>query len=126
MRLHLAHPPGPDAVADALRRHPDAKGMLLITPTDYGGCAAIRETAEICHTQNRPLIVDEAWGAHLPFHPDLPAWAMDAGADLCVNSVHKMGAGLEQGSVSTCEATGSTPPCSPPGPTCWAPPARRR
>ena len=45
------------------------------------------------------MIVDEAWGAHLPFHPDLPAWAMDAGADICVTSIHKMGSGLEQGSV---------------------------
>ena len=36
---------------------------------------------------------------HLPFQEDLPSWAMDAGADLCVVSVHKMGAGLEQGSV---------------------------
>src|SRR5205823_1217110 len=42
---------------------------------------------------------DEAWGAHLPFHPELPTWAMDAGADVCVVSVHKMGAGFEQGSV---------------------------
>jgi arginine/lysine/ornithine decarboxylase len=46
-----------------------------------------------------PLIVDEAWGAHLPFHEDLPTWAMDAGADVCVVSVHKMGTGFEQGSV---------------------------
>jgi arginine/lysine/ornithine decarboxylase len=47
----------------------------------------------------KPLIVDEAWGAHLPFHPDLPTWTMDAGADVCVVSVHKMGTGFEQGSV---------------------------
>ena len=45
------------------------------------------------------MIVDEAWGAHLPFHQDLPTWAMDAGADVCVVSVHKMGTGFEQGSV---------------------------
>src|SRR3954469_22766737 len=32
-RLHLAHPPGPDDVRSALRANPDAKGMLLITPT---------------------------------------------------------------------------------------------
>lgn len=94
-----AYPPGPDEVAEALRRAPDAVGMLLITPTDYGTCAAIRETAQLCHDSGKPLIVDEAWGAHLPFHPNLPAWAMDAGADLCVTSVHKMGAALEQGSV---------------------------
>jgi arginine decarboxylase len=46
-----------------------------------------------------PLIVDEAWGAHLPFHPGLPAWGMDAGADLVVTSVHKMGGAIEQSSV---------------------------
>ncbi|QRP50868.1 aminotransferase class I/II-fold pyridoxal phosphate-dependent enzyme [Amycolatopsis sp. FDAARGOS 1241] len=98
-RLHLAHPPGPDAVEANLELHPDAKGMLLITPTDYGTCGAIRETARLCHARGLPLIVDEAWGAHLPFHPDLPTWAMNAEADLCVTSVHKMGNGLEQGSV---------------------------
>ena len=52
-----------------------------------------------CHERGKPLIVDEAWGAHLPFHPDLPTWAMDADADVCVVSVHKMGMGFEQGSV---------------------------
>nr|CEL15569.1 Arginine decarboxylase; Ornithine decarboxylase; Lysine decarboxylase [Kibdelosporangium sp. MJ126-NF4] len=98
-RLDLAHPPDTDAVAAAFRRAPDAKGMLLITPTDYGTCASISDIAKVCHQYDRPLIVDEAWGAHLPFHPDLPSWAMDADADLCVTSVHKMGAGLEQGSV---------------------------
>jgi arginine/lysine/ornithine decarboxylase len=38
-------------------------------------------------------------GGHLPFHDDLPAWGMDAGADLVITSVHKMGAGIEQSSV---------------------------
>jgi len=96
---HLTHPPGPDETAEAFERAPDAKGMLLTTPTAYGTCADIRGIAEVCHDHDRPLIVDEAWGAHLPFHEGLPSWAMDAGADLCVTSVHKMGAGLEQGSV---------------------------
>lgn len=53
----------------------------------------------MCHRIGRPLIVDEAWGAHLPFCSGLPSWAMDAGADVCVTSIHKMGSGLEQGSV---------------------------
>jgi arginine/lysine/ornithine decarboxylase len=97
--LHLAHPPSPDDVAAAWDRHPDAAGALVVSPTPYGTCADIAGIAEICHRRGRPLIVDEAWGAHLPFHPDLPTWAMDAGADLCVVSVHKMGAGFEQGSV---------------------------
>jgi arginine decarboxylase len=96
---HMAHPPEADDVRDRLREHPDAKGMLLITPTDWGTCADIRGVADVCHAAGLPLIVDEAWGAHLPFHPGLPTWGMDADADLVVTSVHKMGGAIEQSSV---------------------------
>ncbi|MBV9798270.1 MAG: hypothetical protein JO039_09515 [Solirubrobacterales bacterium] len=97
--LHLAHPPSPEQVADVWDRHPDAAAALVVSPTPYGTCADLAGIARVCHSRGRPLIVDEAWGAHLPFHPELPTWAMDAGADVCVVSVHKMGAGFEQGSV---------------------------
>ncbi len=97
--LHIAHPPAPETVAEAWERHPDAAGALIVSPTPYGTCADIEGIASVCHQRGKPLIVDEAWGAHLPFHDDLPTWAMDAGADVCVVSVHKMGAGFEQGSV---------------------------
>jgi len=96
---NLAHPPEPEDVRRALAAHPDAKGMLLITPTDWGTCADIAGVAGVCHERDLPLIVDEAWGAHLPFHPGLPSWGMDAGADLVVTSVHKMGGAIEQSSV---------------------------
>ncbi|MDN0198995.1 aminotransferase class I/II-fold pyridoxal phosphate-dependent enzyme [Streptomyces sp. S.PNR 29] len=96
---HIAHPPSAEEYARAFAAHPDAKGALVTSPTPYGACADLRAIAEVCHRRSVPLIVDEAWGAHLPFHPDLPSWAMDAGADICVTSIHKMGSGLEQGSV---------------------------
>jgi arginine decarboxylase len=96
---HLAHPPEPENFRRMLEQHPDAKGAVLITPTDWGTCADIRGVAEVCHDFDVPLIVDEAWGAHLPFHPELPTWGMDAGADLVVTSVHKMGSAIEQSSV---------------------------
>ncbi|MFD0683523.1 aminotransferase class I/II-fold pyridoxal phosphate-dependent enzyme [Actinomadura fibrosa] len=96
---HVAHPPSPEGFAARLDEHPDARGALVTSPTPYGTCADLAAIAEVCHARGKPLIVDEAWGAHLPFHEDLPTWAMDAGADVCVTSVHKMGAGLEQGSV---------------------------
>ncbi|WP_457202201.1 aminotransferase class I/II-fold pyridoxal phosphate-dependent enzyme [Nocardioides sp. HB32] len=96
---HLAHPPEPDDVRRAFQQHPDAKGMLLITPTDWGVCADIQGVADVCHEFGVPLIVDEAWGAHLPFHDELPTWGMDADADVVVTSVHKMGAAVEQSSV---------------------------
>ncbi|MFJ5774617.1 aminotransferase class I/II-fold pyridoxal phosphate-dependent enzyme [Streptomyces sp. NPDC093094] len=96
---HIAHPPTPDAYAQAFSRHPDADGALVTSPTPYGSAADLTAIADICHRHGKPLIVDEAWGAHLPFHDHLPSWAMDAGADICVTSIHKMGSGLEQGSV---------------------------
>ncbi|MEU5884771.1 ornithine decarboxylase [Spirillospora sp. NPDC047279] len=97
--LHLAHAPSARAFRDAFDEHPDARGALVTSPTPHGTCAELAAIAAVCHERGRPLVVDEAWGAHLPFHPDLPSWAMDAGADVCVTSVHKMGSGLEQGSV---------------------------
>jgi arginine decarboxylase len=98
-KLHIAHPPSPESIAEAWERYPHAAGALIVSPTPYGTCADIEAIAEICHEHDKPLIVDEAWGAHLPFCEELPTWAMDAGADVCVVSVHKMGAGFEQSSV---------------------------
>ncbi len=96
---HFAHPPSPDQVRQAWEKYPDAAGALIVSPSPYGTCADLAAITEICHQRGKPLIVDEAWGAHLPFHEDLPTWAMDAGADVCVVSVHKMGAAFEQSSV---------------------------
>ncbi|MEU5842026.1 ornithine decarboxylase [Rhodococcus sp. NPDC047139] len=97
--MHFSHPPSPRQVREMWDEYPDAAGALIVSPSPYGTCADIAGIAEICHERGKPLIVDEAWGAHLPFHAELPTWAMDAGADICVVSVHKMGAGFEQGSV---------------------------
>jgi arginine/lysine/ornithine decarboxylase len=96
---HFSHPPSPQDYSDAWEQYPDAAGALVVSPSPYGTCTDLAAIARVCHDRGKPLIVDEAWGAHLPFHEDLPTWAMDAGADVCVVSVHKMGAGFEQGSV---------------------------
>ena len=98
-RRHFSHPPSPEQVRQAWDRHRDAAGAVIVSPSPYGTCTDLARIAEICHERGKPLIVDEAWCAHLPFHDSLPTWAMDAGADVCVVSVHKMGAGFEQGSV---------------------------
>lgn len=97
--LKLSHPPTPQEVEATWEKYPDAAAALVVSPTPYESCADLGAITRICHDRGKPLIVDEAWGAQLPFHPDTPTWAMSAGADLCVVSVHKMGIGFEQGSV---------------------------
>jgi arginine decarboxylase len=66
---HFSHPPSPERVSGAWEEHPDAAGALIVSPTPYGTCADLERIAEICHQRGKPLTVDEAWGAHLPFHP---------------------------------------------------------
>jgi lysine decarboxylase len=46
-----------------------------------------------------PLVVDEAWGAHLAFHEDLPAHALSLGADLVISSTHKILGSLTQSAM---------------------------
>jgi arginine decarboxylase len=97
--LEVAHPPSLESVEKAWEEYPEAKGLLTLGPTDYGVAGPLRDIAEACHRHGKPIIIDEAWGAHLPFHEGLPAWGMDADADVCVTSVHKAGSAFEQSSV---------------------------
>jgi arginine/lysine/ornithine decarboxylase len=95
----VAHPAPARDVEAALERHPDVSAVLMITPTEYGTGADVRAIAEICHRRGIPLVVDEAWGAHFPFHPAMPTAAIQAGADLVVQSLHKADGGLCQASL---------------------------
>ena len=46
-----------------------------------------------------PLVVDEAWGAHLAFCDALPQHALAAGADLVISSTHKHAGSLTQSAM---------------------------
>ena len=91
-----------ETVECTLRRHPDAKAVLLINPTYYGVASDLRKIVELVHSYDMPVIVDEAHGSHLLFHPDLPVQAMDAGADICAQSTHKLLGALTQCSMVHC------------------------
>jgi arginine decarboxylase len=80
----------PDQVQELIRRFPKAKGVMVTSPTYFGMVQSIAELAEVCHHHGIPLVVDEAHGAHLGFHPGLPPSAMDEGADAAIQSTHKM------------------------------------
>jgi len=97
--LHIDHCVTPETVAASLSEHPEARAVFITSPTYYGATADLRAIEQIVHAQRKLLLVDEAWGPHLHFHPDLPPSATSAGADACVNSTHKLLAGMSQASM---------------------------
>jgi arginine/lysine/ornithine decarboxylase len=86
------------AVRDAIRRHPDARAVLINNPTYYGVCANAAAIAKMAHEAGMLALADEAHGAHFSFGEDLPRSAMDAGFDLAAVSMHKSGGSLTQSS----------------------------
>jgi arginine decarboxylase len=97
--LDIAHSITPSSLQSALQQHPDAKAVFTVYPTYYGVCGDLRAIAKITHQYNIPLLVDEAHGAHFAFHPELPIPALAAGADLTVQSIHKVLSAMTQASM---------------------------
>jgi lysine decarboxylase len=97
--LGIAHCLAPETLAAALDETPDAVGAWVISPTYFGAVADIRSLAEVAHAHGVPLVVDEAWGAHMAFHEALPEHALAAGADLVISSTHKIVGSLTQSAM---------------------------
>src|SRR6201991_5313601 len=97
--LGIAHGLTPESLAAALDATPNAVAALVVSPTYFGACADVAALAEVAHSRGLPLICDEAWGAHLHFHPDLPPDALASGADLVTSSTHKIVGSLTQAAM---------------------------
>lgn len=85
------------AVEKALEAYPDAVGVLITRPNYYGVCSDADAIAKIVHMRGKLLAVDEAHGSHLVFNSRLPACALEAGADICIQSAHKTLPAFTQG-----------------------------
>jgi arginine decarboxylase len=88
-----------DDVARALQLYPQARGLILTNPNYYGSSMDLRDIAQLLHKTDKVLLVDEAHGAHFAFHPNLPPAALTCGADLVVQSTHKMLTSLTMGAL---------------------------
>ncbi len=97
--LDIAHSITVESLSKALQQHPDAKAVIMVYPTYYGVCGDIKNIVKLTHKYNIPLIVDEAHGSHLAFHPELPISALAAGADLTIQSIHKTLGAMTQASM---------------------------
>lgn len=86
----------PSDVDMMLKRYMDTQAVLIVSPTYDGVVSDIKEIAKIVHKAGLPLIVDEAHGAHFRYGEMFPVSALDLGADVVIQSVHKTMPSLTQ------------------------------
>ena len=75
-----------DEIKQTVLENLDAKCVIITSPTYEGVISNVQKIANFLHKNNIPLIVDEAHGAHL-FLRD--SSALQKGADIVLNSLHK-------------------------------------
>lgn len=79
----------PLQVEKSIVENPDAKLLIITSPTYEGVVSDIKEICRIAHLHNVMVLVDEAHGAHFPFSKSFPSEAVASGADAAVASLHK-------------------------------------
>lgn len=88
-----------DDVRASLAAHPEAVALFCTEPSYQGTLSDLAALADAAHDQGIPLVVDQAWGAHLGFAPGYPEHAFQSGADAMVTSAHKMLPAFSQASL---------------------------
>ena len=83
----------------SLDEHPDAVAVLCVEPSYLGTMADVREIVRLSHERDVPVVIDQAWGAHLGFADGYPEHAIAAGADAMVISAHKTLPSFSQASL---------------------------
>ncbi len=86
------------AVRENIRKYPDSKAVVVTSPTYEGVLSDVRSIAGLCHDAEMALIVDEAHGPHLGLFDSagFPVGAVRCGADLVIQSAHKLLPSLTQ------------------------------
>lgn len=79
----------PEKIREMLITAPDIQAVIITSPSYDGVVSDVEKIADICHTYQKPLIVDEAHGAHFGFHPYFPNNSIGKGADIVIHSLHK-------------------------------------
>lgn len=98
-RLGIAGAIPERALEEALKNNRDVSCVIVTSPTYEGIVSNIRAMAALTRRFGVPLIVDEAHGAHFNWHPSFPETALEQGADLVVESLHKTLPALTQTGV---------------------------
>jgi len=91
--------PAEDLLLEALDRYPEARAVILSAPNYYGMKPDLSPLIDAAHRYGVPALIDEAHGAHFGFHPEFPESALQAGADIVVQSTHKMLGAMTMGAM---------------------------
>ncbi|MDO4307960.1 MAG: aminotransferase class I/II-fold pyridoxal phosphate-dependent enzyme [Eubacteriales bacterium] len=92
---HIEHELGinggitPSRIKRVLEANSGIEAIIITSPTYDGVVSDIAGIARIAKEYNIPLIVDEAHGAHFRFSDYFPVSAVELGADIVVQSLHK-------------------------------------
>lgn len=84
-------------VEEALREFPDAAGLILTYPDYYGRTYDLTSMIEQAHDKNVPVLIDEAHGVHFSLGEPVPLSSLHLGADVVVQSAHKMSPAMTMG-----------------------------
>ncbi|WP_077623873.1 aminotransferase class I/II-fold pyridoxal phosphate-dependent enzyme [Sediminibacillus massiliensis] len=78
------------SIKNAVEESEEIGAIILTYPDYYGKTFDIKEIIDYAHEQNIPVLVDEAHGVHFSLKNEFPPSALDLGADVVVQSAHKM------------------------------------
>ncbi|WP_197276425.1 aminotransferase class I/II-fold pyridoxal phosphate-dependent enzyme [Bacillus sp. JCM 19034] len=79
-----------ELIQHAVERFPQVKGVILTYPNYFGVSVDIRAVIEEAKKFRLTVLVDEAHGAHFSVSKQLPPSSCELGADVVVQSAHKM------------------------------------
>lgn len=78
-----------EKITQVMDENPRAVCVLVPYPNYYGMGFDLKRLAKEVHGRGKLLLVDEAHGAHFPFHDNLPPSSSVCDVDLWVQSAHK-------------------------------------
>ncbi|HOD93174.1 MAG TPA: aminotransferase class I/II-fold pyridoxal phosphate-dependent enzyme, partial [Clostridia bacterium] len=90
----------PETLDKVLTNNPDAKLVIVTSPTYEGVISDIKSLCQVSHNHNVPIVVDEAHGAHLKLNRYFDNSAITAKADIVIQSLHKTLPSLTQTAIA--------------------------
>ena len=90
----------PEALEKELQKYPDGALVVVTSPSYDGVISDVEALSQICHRSNSLLMVDEAHGAHLGLYGVFEKSAVQCGADIVIQSLHKTLPSLTQTGIA--------------------------